>query len=155
MTSQTERILGLLAMYINAAGESRRSDSLSHRAQIGSQSPGVTARLQGLVFETLRSWLQAGELDATLIARSPLFAFAFDALGNIELFDHAVDVVCDLIHETQEVEDNVEVVQLIVPRVIALRDVFHQAVSSEEDDSVRGFCRIFTEAGETSNPTIE
>jgi transportin-3 len=115
---------------------------------------GVTARLQGLVFETLRSWLQAGELDATLIARSPLFAFAFDALGNIELFDHAVDVVCDLIHETQEVEDNVEVVQLIVPRVIALRDVFHQAVSSEEDDSVRGFCRIFTEAGETYRQLI-
>jgi len=115
---------------------------------------GVTPRLQGLVFETLQSWLQAGELDATLIAQSPLFGFAFEALSNIQLFDHAVDVVCDLIHETQEVEDNVEVVQLIVPRVIALRDTFHRAVASEDDDAVRGFCRIFTEAGETYRQLI-
>ena len=115
---------------------------------------GVTPRLQGLVFETLQSWLQAGELDATLIAQSPLFGFAFEALSNIQLFDHAVDVVCDLIHETQEVEDNVEVVQLIVPRVIALRETFHQAVASEDDDAVRGFCRIFTEAGETYRQLI-
>jgi transportin-3 len=114
----------------------------------------VTPRLQGLVFETLRSWLQAGELDATLITKSPLFAFAFEALGKLELFDQAVDVICDLIHETQEVEEHVDSVQLIVPRVIGLRQAFLSAFEAEDDDSVRGYCRIFTEAGETYQQLI-
>lgn len=128
LTSQSRRILELLTMYVNAEG--------------------VTPRLHSLVFDTLRSWLQAGELDVNLISQSPLFAFAFESLSNISLFDSAVEVVCDMIHETQEVHDNVGVVQLIVPRVIGLGPSFRQAVANEDDDAVRGFCRIFTEAGE-------
>lgn len=105
--------------------------------------------MQTAVFDTLRAWLQAGEIDASMIAQTRLFQFSFDALANIELFDAAVDVICDMIHETQEVEDNVQVVEMIVPKVIALRPIFDQAVKDEDDDAVRGYCRIFTEAGET------
>lgn len=115
---------------------------------------GVTSRVQTAVFETLRAWLQAGEIDANMIAQTRLFQFTFEALANIELFDAAVDVICDMIHETQEVEDNVQVVEMIVPKVIALRPVFDQAVKDEEDDAVRGYCRIFTEAGETYRQLI-
>jgi transportin-3 len=84
---------------------------------------------------------------ARSVAESPLFSFAFDAVKSDSLFDAAVDVIQDLIHETQEVEDNVEVVQMIVPRVIELRSRLHEV--QDDPDTVRGLCRIFAEAGET------
>lgn len=81
------------------------------------------------------------------MAETPLFAFSFEALASDQLFDAAVDVICELIHETQEIDDNMAVIQLIVPRVIALRP---QLIKEREDpEKIRGYARIFAEAGET------
>ena len=55
-------------------------------------------------------------------------------------------MLCDLIHETQEVQDNVDVIQQIVPRLIALRPELE--VHKEDPDRIRGYCRLFSEAGE-------
>jgi transportin-3 len=103
--------------------------------------------IQTQVFKCLRSWLTAGEIAATSLANTALFTYAFEALDSEELYDDAVDVVCDLIHETQEVEDNMDVIQLIVPRVIALRPKLVQY--ADDPDKIKGLARIFTEAGET------
>lgn len=84
---------------------------------------------------------------ATALAETPLLEFAFVALASDDLFDSAVNVICDLIHETQELEENMSVIQLIVPRVIALRPML--ATSKEDPDKMRGYTRIFSEAGET------
>ncbi|WWC71179.1 uncharacterized protein I206_105132 [Kwoniella pini CBS 10737] len=126
VSGSAEQVLGVLTMYI--------------------QATGVTTQIQISVFETLRSWLQAGEVMASQVASTPLFDASFDALASDQLFDAAVDVLCDLIHETQEVEDNVEVVQQIVPRVIALQPQLEE--HKEDPDRIRGYCRILCEAGE-------
>jgi transportin-3 len=56
-------------------------------------------------------------------------------------------VICELIHETQEIDDNMPVIELIVPRVIALRP---QLLKERDDpEKIRGYARIFAEAGET------
>lgn len=81
------------------------------------------------------------------VAQTPLFQFSFQALSSATLFDFAVDLICDLIHETQEVYDNEEVIKLIVPLVINLRPCLHECAG--DSDKVRGFTRIFAEAGET------
>jgi transportin-3 len=99
------------------------------------------------VFNCLRSWLVSGEINASSVANTPLFNCAFEALASDQLFDHAVDVVCELIHETQEIEDNMDVIQLIVPRVIALKAQL--ANVGDDEEKMKGFARIFTEAGET------
>lgn len=52
-----------------------------------------------------------------------------------------------MIHETQEIDDNMPVIQMIVPRVIALRPQLHS--QREDPDKIKGYARIFTEAGET------
>ena len=56
------------------------------------------------------------------LTETPLFSYAFEALALDALFDAAVDVICQIIHETQEIDDNMAVIQLIVPRIIALKD---------------------------------
>lgn len=108
---------------------------------------GITSSIQAQVFQCLRSWLSAGEIIATALAETPLLEFAFVALASDELFDSAVNVLCDLIHETQELEENMSVIHVIVPRVIALRPML--TACKEDSDKVRGYTRIFSEAGET------
>ncbi|PWN54005.1 ARM repeat-containing protein [Violaceomyces palustris] len=111
------------------------------------QAPGITQQIQSSIFQCLRSWLKSGEISARQMVETPLFQFSFDALASETLFDVAVDVLCDLIHETQEVEDNMDVIQLIVPRVIALKEALAEA--GDDEDKVRGLCRIFVQAGES------
>lgn len=84
-----------------------------------------------------------------MLAETPLFQLAFDGLDWDGLFDAAVDVICDLIHETQEVDDNFPIIEQIVPRILSLRPKLTAAREEDDADKVRGFCRIFTEAGET------
>lgn len=108
---------------------------------------GVTAKVRAQVFNCLYSWLVAGEIGVSALAATPLFLYTFEALGVDELFDAAVDVICQIIHETQEIDENMAVIQLIVPRVITLRS---RLVEDHDDaDKIKGYARIFSEAGET------
>ena len=80
------------------------------------------------------------------LLQSPLLPYTFQALASEDLFDAAVTAVCDLIHETQEVEDNMPVIEVIVPQVIALKP---KLVEYKDDpEKIRGLARIFAEAGE-------
>ncbi|KAF9244609.1 armadillo-type protein [Melanogaster broomeanus] len=127
LTANANQVLDLLSMYIQASG--------------------VTTTVQNQVFGCLRTWLIAGEVDPSGLAESPLFGFVFEALASEELFDSAVDVICELIHETQEIDDNMPVIELIVPRIIALKPQIE--ARKEDSERIRGLARIFAEAGET------
>ena len=108
---------------------------------------GVTHAVQSQVFDCLRSWLVAGEIAPTDLAETPLFPFAFEALTSDDLFDAAVDVICELIHETQEIDENMPVIELIVPRVIAIKPLIRD--HRDDPEKIRGYARILSEAGET------
>ncbi|KAH7910876.1 armadillo-type protein [Hygrophoropsis aurantiaca] len=127
LTANSKQVLDLLSMYIQASG--------------------VTLSVQNQIFNCLRNWFVAGEMDMQSFAKSPLFAFAFQALASDELFDSAVDVICELIHETQEIDDNMSVIEQIVPRVISLKAQIEK--EKDDPDKIKGYARIFAEAGET------
>ncbi|KAI0756727.1 ARM repeat-containing protein [Daedaleopsis nitida] len=110
------------------------------------QAPGATFAVQTQVFNALSSWLAAGEIVAMSLLNSPLLSFTFQALSSEELFDAAVTAACDLIHETQEVEDNMPVIEFIVPQVIALKPKL--AEFKDDPEKIRGLARVFAEAGE-------
>jgi transportin-3 len=133
VTGSAEQVIGILSMYI--------------------QAPGITSSIQVAIFETMRAWLRAGEFPVMAVAHSPLFTAMFDALGPDDLFDAAVDVICDLVHETQEVQDNQEIVQQILPRIIALRPKLEEY--KEDPDRIRGYCRLFCETGESYRDIIK
>ncbi|KAI0660358.1 ARM repeat-containing protein [Cubamyces menziesii] len=126
LTANATKVTDLLSMYL--------------------QAPGATFTVQTQIFNALSSWLAAGEIVVMSLLNSPLIPYSFQALSSEELFDSAVSVVCDLIHETQEVEDNMPVIELIVPQVIALKP---KLVDYKDDpEKIRGLARIFAEAGE-------
>ncbi|KAI0320348.1 ARM repeat-containing protein [Amylostereum chailletii] len=109
LTGNASQVLNILTMYIQAAG--------------------VTIAVQNQVFRCLKSWLVAGEVSATAVGSTQLFDFAFEALASEQLFDAAADVICDIIHETQEVDDNMPVIERIVPQVLKLRSGLCSAYS--------------------------
>ena len=107
----------------------------------------MTPAVRNQILECLRTWIIAGEINLESFCKSPLFGRTFESLASDELFDSVVDVICELIHETQEIDDNMSVIERIVPRVIALTPKLEE--HKDEPDSIRGFARIFAEAGET------
>ncbi|EJC97473.1 Xpo1-domain-containing protein, partial [Fomitiporia mediterranea MF3/22] len=101
LTNNAGAIASLLTMYITASG--------------------VTTALQSQILYCLRSWVIAGEILPSAVAETPLLGFAFDALESDDLFDAAVDVLCEVIHETQEVDENMAVIEVIIPKLVELK----------------------------------
>ncbi|KAL5635952.1 hypothetical protein ACGC1H_004677 [Rhizoctonia solani] len=132
LTNNSSQVLNLLTMYI--------------------QAPGVTPAVQSQVFRCVKSWLRTGELSPTELAQSPLFGFSFDALDTEQLFDSAVDVICDIIHETQEVDDFLPIIEQITARLIAIKPKLAEV--GDDSDKMRGYTRVFAEAGETYRTLI-
>ncbi|KAF9455127.1 ARM repeat-containing protein [Macrolepiota fuliginosa MF-IS2] len=127
LTRNAHKVLDILSMYI--------------------QAQGVTTVIQREVFGCLRSWLVAGEVPPVDLVNTPLFTFAFEALDIDELFDIAIDVLCELVNETQEIQDNIHVIQVVLPRIIDLKS---RLVTDHDDaEKFRGYTRLFSQAGET------
>lgn len=108
------------------------------------------------------------QIDATTLAAHPLTTLALESLGmhetNEKVFDHAVDAVCELVRatvlDTAQVSldapegippSSMPLVQLLVPRVMALRPILIAAAGSQgaNDDVAKGIARLFAEVGET------
>ena len=145
MTANGQAVLDLLTLYITAQGT--HISIWEHISHLNDAFEGVTMIVQAEIFRCLSSWLAAGEIDASSLVSTPLLGYAFEALASDDLFDVAVNVVCDTIHETQEVDENREVIGMIMPQVIALEPLL--TTWAEDSDKIRGLARIFAEAGET------
>ena len=80
------------------------------------------------------------------MVRSPLFNSIIGALSVDASFEPAVDCLCTIIRDTREVDESIEVIQLIYPRLLSLRPKIAQ--STDDQDTFKGYTRIFAEAGE-------
>ena len=98
------------------------------------------------LFECLTSWLR--EIPAADVVRSPLLDVILKALSNDESFESAVDCICALYKDTREVDESISVIQILYPRIMALRPKIAEAAESEDSDVYKGVTRIFAEAGE-------
>ena len=56
--------------------------------------------------------------------------------------------MCTILRDTREVDESIEVIQLIYPRLMSLRPKIAEAASSQDQDAFKGLTRIFAEAGE-------
>ncbi|CEP15482.1 hypothetical protein [Parasitella parasitica] len=126
--NNAKRVLDLLTMYM--------------------QSSGNNTELQERIFKCLSSWIRTGEIDIDLISTSPLLQLSFKSLESPELFDVAVDVVTEIIYETRDVNECRPIIEQIYPCFASLLQKLTVAIEEEDEDAVRGYGRIFVEAGE-------
>ncbi len=79
---------------------------------------------------------------------SPLFDAIVDSLSIESSFEAAVDCLCTILRDTREVDESIEIIQVIYPRLLSLRPKLAEAANSEDQDTFKGLTRIFAEAGE-------
>lgn len=71
----------------------------------------------------------------------------FSALDSDAAFEAATDGICSLVAETKDVDECLDSIKALYPRIMALRPKLAEAAESDPD-SFRGYTRIFAEAGE-------
>ncbi|KAF9180617.1 Nuclear import receptor [Haplosporangium sp. Z 11] len=128
LTQNADQILKMLVLYM--------------------ENSGGNTRLQESVFRCFLSWLRSGDISTSSLSNNPLVVFSFKALQMPELFDTAVDVVCELIYQTKDIEESMPVIQEIYPNLVPLRQEIVKSMEDENEDNIRGYCKIFVEAGE-------
>lgn len=126
--SNAKQVLDLLTMYM--------------------QSSGNDVELQERVFKCFSSWIRTGEMDINWISASPLLELSFKGLESPELFDVAVDVISEIIYETRDVNECRSIIEQIYPCFATMLQKLSEAIEEEDEDAVRGYGRIFAEAGE-------
>lgn len=128
--------------------------------------------LREQVLGAFATWLRCSYgLPAATLAAHPLTKVALDSLDSPDVFDVAVEAVCELIRFTKDGSSgllavNMPLVQLLVPKVIALRPRFSAAVKAataarrhqndssadveeeEDEDVTKAMARLFAEMGE-------
>ena len=98
------------------------------------------------LLECITSWLR--EIPAANVVNSPLFDAIANALSIESSFEAAVDCMCTILRDTREVDESIEVIQLIYPRLMSLRAKLGAAIASDDQDTFKGLTRLFAEAGE-------
>lgn len=106
----------------------------------------ASAALNPRLLECVTSWLR--EIPAADIVNSRLFDSVINGLNVDSSFEAAVDCMCTILRDTREVDESIEVIQVIYPRLLSLRPRLAQAAESEDQDTFKGITRIFAEAGE-------
>ena len=79
---------------------------------------------------------------------SPLLEVIVNALSAEKSFDAAVDCMCTIYRDTKEVDESLEVIYTLYPRIVALRPKIAQAANAGDTDTLKGMTRLFAEAGE-------
>ncbi|KAL9100293.1 MAG: hypothetical protein Q9163_004311 [Psora crenata] len=106
----------------------------------------VSASSNTQLLECISSWLR--EIPVADVVTSPLFDAVVNALAVDNSFEAAVDCMCTILRDTREVDESIEIIQLIYPRLVSLKPKIAQAAESNDQDTYKGYTRLFAEAGE-------
>ena len=98
------------------------------------------------LLECITSWLR--EIPVARIVNSSLLQTILDALSKESSFEQAVECMTTLYRDTREVDECIDVIQILYPRVLALRPKIKAAAAAEDNDNYKGITRLFSEAGE-------
>ncbi|KAI1373670.1 ARM repeat-containing protein [Hypoxylon crocopeplum] len=106
-------------------------------------SPAAATNPQ--LFECITSWLR--EVPVNEIVKSPLLNIVFRALESDSSFQAAAECISTMVRETREIDDNVETIQVLLPRVIALRPMIQKVIEDEDVESYKSLTRLFGDTG--------
>ncbi|KAI2607600.1 ARM repeat-containing protein [Hypoxylon fragiforme] len=106
-------------------------------------SPAAATNPQ--LFECITSWLR--EVPINEIVKSPLLNIVFSALESDSSFQAAAECISTMVRETREIDENIETIQILLPRIIALQPKIQKLVAEEDLDSYRSITKLFGEVG--------
>jgi transportin-3 len=144
-------VLGLCEHAVRASHEACHRGHRDNNINSGGASfpPGVVMQTQDVatteaVLSCLQSWIRIVDMPPSLLEKTVLLPWMFDLLTDSTNggFEMAVDVVVEMMRSyTSE--------QITDTNNAALQSPFQKAILEEDEDGMRGYCRIFTEMGES------
>ncbi|ONK70738.1 uncharacterized protein A4U43_C04F1020 [Asparagus officinalis] len=105
------------------------------------------------VLESFASWLRLSHgIPASSLASHPLVHAALSSLDSEQLLEPAVNVISELIHysvarSSGGFSAQMPLIQLLVPRVMGLKDQLRDSSKDEED--VKAIARLFADMGDS------
>jgi transportin-3 len=97
--------------------------------------------------ECITSWLR--EVPVSTIVKSPLLDVVFSGVGSEQTFQEASECLCTIVRETRDVDESLETIQILLPRIVALRPRIAKVVEDEEVEVYKALTKIFATAGES------
>ncbi|KAI1657529.1 ARM repeat-containing protein [Daldinia decipiens] len=97
------------------------------------------------LFECITSWLR--EVPINEIVKSPLLNIVFNALESGVSFTAAAECISTMVRETREIDDNIETIQVLLPRVVALQPKIQKVAEEEDFESYKALTRLLGDAG--------
>lgn len=149
MEENAGQVLELLAQYSQSSGKplSPPPSQLEHpKAVLLSNCVLASAASNPHLLECISSWLR--EIPAAQIVHSSLFDTMINGLSIPNSFEAAIECLCTLFRDTREVDESIELIQVIYPRILTLRPKIVEFAEAEDFESYKGMTRVFAEAGE-------
>ncbi len=101
------------------------------------------------LFKCLQSWIRHSEVPADAVAKTNILQLAFERINIPSLFEPAIDLLVETLRTYYVPSSSMPVVEIMVPRAMALKYLYSEACVAEDDDTASGLCRLFTEMGES------
>ncbi len=101
------------------------------------------------LFKCLQSWIRHSEIPADAVAKTNILQLAFEKMNVPSLFEPAIDLLVETLRTYYIPSNSMPVVEIMVPRAMALNYMYSEAVAAEDNDTALGLCRLFTEMGES------
>ncbi|KAF2171615.1 hypothetical protein M409DRAFT_63255 [Zasmidium cellare ATCC 36951] len=112
--------------------------------QYASSSPEAQKNPQ--LMECITSWIR--EVPLNDIVNSPLMDVVMTAVQSETSFDAAVETLCAVFKETREVDENMDTIKVLFPRLAQLKPRIQACADEEDWETLKGVTRVFAEAGE-------
>eukprot|EP00026_Physarum_polycephalum_P002118 Phypoly_transcript_02122.p1 GENE.Phypoly_transcript_02122~~Phypoly_transcript_02122.p1 ORF type:complete len:815 (+),score=141.25 Phypoly_transcript_02122:51-2495(+) len=145
-----ESVNAFRAQIRNAAPDMLRN--LGNPTLLGN-SKDVNAHAQ--LLRCFANWLRVcddAQVPAALSGNN-LVVYAFDALGNSDLFDSALSAVCELVLVSTHNELR-QLMDYAISRAQGYLPAFKTAVTEEDEETYKGLCHLFTEMAEIYLPAM-
>jgi len=98
------------------------------------------------LMECITSWIR--EVPLNDIVKSPLMDIVTNALQSESSFDSAVECFSAIFRETRDVDEYMDAIKIVYPRVLSQRPRLAAAAEEEDTEKYKGLTRMFAEAGE-------
>ena len=98
------------------------------------------------LFDCITSWLR--EVPVSTIVNSPLFTVVVNGIANEQSRESAAECLGTICRETRDVDDNVETIQTLLPRVVELRPFIKKVADDEDVAAFKAITRVFADAGD-------
>lgn len=89
------------------------------------------------------------EIPVADVVKTPLIDCVFASLNVESSFDSAVECLCTIFKETSEVDEYMDTIQILLPKLITLKPRIAKLAEDEDEEAFKGITRLFAEAGES------